>query len=136
MVIAIPDNQKETINYTSTMQSFWFILNSLASFSSATAAIISTARPASLSGSSHVTNGERFYQRMYAVRAVPLELLTGVLPFYLKGPAVASVIGVAAFVQAADVVIGIGKKDIGMMFGASFATAVHIVCFYSVQGEW
>ncbi|KAJ5164552.1 uncharacterized protein N7500_006382 [Penicillium coprophilum] len=115
------------------MQQILLILNSLASFSSAAAALISTAKPALLSNSPHVTNGERFYQRMYAVRAVPLEVLTAILPFYLGGPAVASIIGAAAFVQAADVVIGIGRKDAGMIFGASFATAVHVLCFFSIS---
>lgn len=114
------------------MYHFWIVLNSIASFSSAAFALISIAQPASLSGSSHVTDGERFYQRMYAVRAVPLEMLTGVLPFYISGPAVASVVCAAAFVQIADVVIGIGKKDTGMIFGASFATAVHVLCFFSI----
>lgn len=114
------------------MQQSLLILNSFTSFSSATAAIISTANPASLSGSPHVTNGELFYQRMYAVRAVPLAILTGILPLYLGGPAVASVIAVGAFVQAADVVIGIGRKDLGMVLGASFATAVHVLCFFSI----
>jgi hypothetical protein len=69
---------------------------------------------------------------MYAVRAVPLEILTGALPFYLGGPAVASVVCAAAFIQMADVVIGIGKRDTGMIFGASFATAVHVLCFFSI----
>ncbi|KAJ5463103.1 hypothetical protein N7475_008047 [Penicillium sp. IBT 31633x] len=115
------------------MQEVLLILNSLASFSSATAAIVSTAKPSSLSGSPHVTNGERFYQRMYAVRAIPLEVLAGILPFYLGGPAVASVVAAAAFVQAGDVVIGIGRKDVGMVLGASFATAVHVLCSFSIS---
>ncbi|KAJ5517710.1 hypothetical protein N7453_000132 [Penicillium expansum] len=114
------------------MQQFLVILNAFASFSSATAAIISTANPASLSGSPLVTNGEHFYQRMYAVRAIPLELLAGILPFCLRGPAVASVIAAAVFVQAADVIIGIRRKDVGMALGASFATAAHVLYFFSM----
>ncbi|KAJ5513122.1 hypothetical protein N7463_002674 [Penicillium fimorum] len=115
------------------MPQFLLVLNSLASLVSAAAAIISTAKPESLSGSPQVTNGERFYQRMYAVRAVPLEVLAAILPFYLGGPAVASVIGAAAIVQAGDVVIGIGRKNAGMIFGASCSTAVHALCFFSIS---
>lgn len=44
-------------------------------FPSATFAILSAVQPAFLFGSPHVTDSERFYQRMYAVRAVPLDLL-------------------------------------------------------------
>lgn len=114
------------------MDQFLVILNAFASFSSATAAIISTANPASLSGSPLITTGERFYQRMYAVRAVPLELLAGILPLCLGGPAVASVVGAAVFVQAADVIIGIGRNDVGMALGASFATAAHALYLFSI----
>lgn len=114
------------------MDQFLLILNAFASFSSATAAIISTANPASLSGSPVVTTGERFYQRMYAVRALPLELLAGILPLYLGGPAVVSVVGAAVFVQAADVIIGIGRNDVGMALGASFATTAHVLYLFSI----
>ncbi|KAJ5602413.1 hypothetical protein N7537_005369 [Penicillium hordei] len=114
------------------MDQFLVVLNAFASFSSATAAIISTANPASLSGSPLVTTGEHFYQRMYAVRAVPLELLTGILPLCLGGPAVASVVAAAVFVQGVDVIIGIGRNDVGMALGASFATAAHVLYFFSM----
>ncbi|KAJ5835998.1 hypothetical protein N7447_002024 [Penicillium robsamsonii] len=115
------------------MPQFLLLLNSLASFASVAGAMISIAKPEALSGSLQVTNGERFYQRMYAVRAVPLEALAAILPFYLGGPAVASVVGVSAFVQAADVMIGVSKKDAGMILGASFATAIHVLCFLSIS---
>lgn len=69
---------------------------------------------------------------MYAVRALPLELLAGILPLYLGGPAVVSVVGAAVFVQAADVIIGIGRNDVGMALGASFATTAHVLYFFSI----
>ncbi|CAI7635412.1 unnamed protein product [Penicillium glandicola] len=95
------------------MPQFLLVLNALTSFASAAAAIISTAKPESMSGSPHVTNGELFYQRL--------------------GPAVSSAIAAAAFVQAADAVIGIGKKDAGIILGASLSTVVHVICFFSVN---
>lgn len=115
------------------MQNFWLLPNLLASVVSTAGAVIAFANPSALSGSSQVTNGELYYQRMYTARALPLGILTGILPFYYKGPMVASVILASAVVQAVDVVIGYSKGDRGMMCGASLATAIHTLCFFSLD---
>ena len=53
---------------------------------------------------------------MYAVHAVPFGIVVGLLPFWYKGPVVATILFTASLVQAVDVDIGAGKKD-GMMIG-------------------
>ncbi|KAJ5605613.1 hypothetical protein N7510_008394 [Penicillium lagena] len=103
-------------------------LNLLASFASAAAGVIATVNPAALSGSIQVTNGERFYQRMYTARTIPLELLAGLLPYYFDGPLVSLVIGASAVIQAADIAIGLGKDDFKMISGALIATIIHSSC--------
>ncbi|KAJ5811981.1 hypothetical protein N7474_008282 [Penicillium riverlandense] len=108
-------------------------LNLLASLASAAAGVIAAANPGALSGSTHVTDGERFYQRMYSARTIPFELLAGLLPCYFDGPLVSLVVGASAAVQAADVAIGLGKGDLKMVSGALIATVVHAVCFFSVR---
>jgi hypothetical protein len=110
------------------MQIAILVLNLIASFTSATWAVVALIRPASLSGSVHIEPGEIFYARMYAARAVPLGLASGILPFCLGGPAIAWVLFIAAAAQIADVAIAVGKQERGMIMGASFATIVHIVC--------
>ncbi|KAJ5668946.1 hypothetical protein N7462_010016 [Penicillium macrosclerotiorum] len=107
-------------------------LNLLASFVSATGGVIAASNPATLSGSTQVTSGERYYQRMYTVRTIPFELLSGLAPFYYTGPVVSLLVGVSAIVQAADVAIGFGQGDRGMIVGASVATVIHTLCFMSM----
>jgi hypothetical protein len=114
------------------MQPILSLLNLFASSVSAAFAISAVIRPASLSGSSHITTGEGFYARMYAVRSIPLEMVAGLLPFWYRGPAVATIVFTSAVVQAADVVIGASKRDRGMITGASIATIIHLLCGYSV----
>lgn len=108
-----------------------YTLNLLASIASAGFGVIAIINPSVLSRSSQVTNGERFYQRMYSARAVTWELLTGILPFYhVRGPAVAAVLATSATVQLADVAIGLGRRDAGMAMGAFLAASVHAVCYW------
>lgn len=112
----------------------WLLgLNFLASFASAAAGVIAAANPAALSGSTQVTNGERFYQRMYTARTIPFELLAGLLPCYFDGRLVSLVIGASAVVQLADIAIGLGKGDLKMVSGALIATVVHTLCFFLVR---
>jgi hypothetical protein len=100
----------------------------LVSLASAVASVIALNRPASLSGSSHVGSGEVFYVRMYAARAIPLGLAAGILPFWPGGPAVAWLLVTAALIQAIDVVIAAGKREGGMIVGASVGAIVHLAC--------
>lgn len=108
------------------------LLNLLASSASAVAAAIAVIRPASVSNSAHITAGEHFYARMYAVRSIPLGVIAGFLPFWYGGPAVASVLFTAGVVQAADVVIGVGEGDRGMIMEASVETVFHLLCGYVI----
>lgn len=114
------------------MQNFWLFSNLLACLCSSAGGIIAFFNPSALSGSSQVNNGELYYQRMYTARALPLGILAGVLPFYHEGPVVASIILAAATVQAVDVAIGYSHGDRGMMIGASVATAIHTLFFFSL----
>lgn len=108
------------------MQTILF-LNLLASLVSAVWAAISLIRPGSLSGSSQIVRGEIFYARMYAARTIPFGLAAGILPFWLGGPSVAWVLFTAAVIQILDVVIAAGKKNRGMMIGASVGAIVHLL---------
>jgi len=100
----------------------------LVTLASAVAAVIALIRPASLSGSSHVVPGEIFYVRMYAARSIPFGLAAGILPFWPGGPAVAWILFTAAVIQIVDVVIAVGKKERGMILGASVGAIVHLLC--------
>lgn len=108
-------------------------LNLLVSLASAGAAVIALLRPASFSGSSHVARGEIFYVRMYAARSIPFGLAAGILPFWPGGPAVAWVLFTAAVIQIVDVVIAVGKKERGMMIGASVGAFVHLLCGIAIR---
>jgi hypothetical protein len=110
-----------------TMRTILLLLNLLVSLASAVAAVIALIRPASFSGSSHVVRGEIFYVRMYAARSIPFGLAAGILPFWRGGPAVAWVLFTAAVIQIVDVVIAVGKKERGMMIGASVGAIVHLL---------
>ena len=109
------------------MRTAILVLNLIASLGSAVWGARALLQPASLSRSVHISSGEIFYVRMYAARAVPLGLVTAILPFYLGPPAV-WVLLIAAAVQSADVAIALSRKDRGMAIGASLATVVHIFC--------
>lgn len=108
------------------------VLNLIASAAGATGGLVALFQPAVMSQSSQVTPGELFYARMYAVRAIPFGVVAGLLPFWYKEPVVAILLFTASLVQAADVVIGSGKKDRGMVIGASTATILHFICGYTM----
>jgi hypothetical protein len=114
------------------------VLNLLAAAAGAIGGVVGLAQPAAMSKSNQVTPGELFYARMYAVRALPLGIVAGLLPFWHRGPAVTPVLVAASVaasvVQVADVVIGAGRNDLGMMTGASIAAIIHIVSAYAIQG--
>ncbi len=104
------------------------LLVSLASTGFGVAALV---RPAWHTGSCPVGPGEIFYARMYAARAIPFGLLTGVLPFCCPGRAAAFLLFVAAVVQLADGMIGAAKRERGMMIGPPIAALVHLLCGFS-----
>ena len=108
-------------------------LNLIVSVASAGAGIVAARNPAALSRSRGITDGERFYQRMYTVRALSWELLGGALPFFFRNAAVAAVIAISAAVQLADAAIGLGRRDAGMAMGALIAAGVHALCYLSIR---
>ena len=95
--------------------------------------MIALRRPGSLSGSSQVGRGEVFYVRMYAARSIPFGLAAGILPYRPGGPAVAWVLFTAAVIQIVDVVIGVRKKERGMIIGASVGAIVHLLCGIAIR---
>jgi len=115
------------------MHTILLLLNLLVSLASAVAAVIALIRPASFSGSRHVERGELFYVRMYAARSIPFGLAAGLLPFWPGGPAVAWVLFTAAVIQLVDVAIAVGKKERGMMIGASVGAVVHLLCGLAIR---
>jgi len=115
------------------MQTALLCVNLLVSLISALAGVIALVRPERLSGSMQVESGEIYYARLFAARTVPVGLVAGILPFLAKGPMVAWVLFIAAAIQAADVMIGVMKKDTRMMIGASFATIVYLAYGFMIR---
>ncbi|RDW67030.1 hypothetical protein BP5796_09779 [Coleophoma crateriformis] len=115
------------------MSSIIVILNLIAASASALASGIALFNPSTLSGSLQVEPGEVFYARMYAARSIPLGIVVGVLPFWAHGTAVVTLLCTAAFIQAVDVVLGIQKRDWGMVRGASVGTIIHVLCALGIR---
>ena len=104
------------------------IINAIVSIGSIVAALITLAKPQSISNSAVVTDGEKFFSRMYVVRAVPLGMMLAVLPFITRGKLIAGILFIGAFIQLADVVIGITRQKRGMIYGPMIAAILQIVC--------
>ena len=115
------------------MRTILLFLNLLVSLASAGVSVIALRRPGSFSGSSQVGRGETFYVRMYVARSIPFGLAAGILPYRPGGPAVAWVLFTAAVIQIVDVVIGVGKKERGMIIGASVGAIVHLLCGIAIR---
>ncbi|MDQ2841788.1 MAG: hypothetical protein M3Y72_12265 [Acidobacteriota bacterium] len=110
------------------MQTALLVLNLVASLASAAWGVVALVRPGSPSSSSNVERGETFYVRMYAARSIPFGLAAGFLPFWVGGKAIAWLLFTAAAIQVADVLIGVERKEKGMIVGASIGATVHILC--------
>ena len=115
------------------MQTALLVLNLVVSFASVTWALFALVRPASLSGSRLISHGELFYVRMYAARSIPFGIAGGILPFWLRGKAVAWLLFTAAVIQIADVMIAVGKKERRMIMGASVGAIVHVLCGLAIM---
>ncbi len=90
-------------------------------------------RPQALSGSNAGPNGDSFYVRMYAARAIPVGLTAGVLPFFHKrNNALAGLLFTASAIQGLDVAIAIAEKKPGMAVGAAVGSMVHFACGFAV----
>ncbi len=103
------------------------ILNLLVALTSTAFGAVSALRPAVLSNASDRDQGEIFYSRMYAVRAIPFGLLVGSLPFFTRGAAVVALLLLAALIQLLDGVIGVMRKDLRQLAGPLIATIVHAI---------
>ena len=109
------------------------ILNLIVSLASGVWGVVALWAPALMSKSSQATSGEVFYSKMYAVRAIPVGVATGLLPLWLGGSAIAWLLVVACAIQLADVWVAITKREVGMVTGASVAAAVHLACAFVVR---
>lgn len=103
------------------------IINAIAALTTVIAACIGLFRPSMFSGSKAADLGEVFYSRMYASRAIPLGVLTGVVPFVSMDDVIVTkmVLLAASLVQLCDVAMGFSKKEWGMLGGAMVAAVVH-----------
>ena len=115
------------------MQIAFRVLNLVVSFASVAWALFALARPASLSSSRRISHGELFYLRMYAARAIPFGIAVGILPFWFRGKAVAWLLFAAAVIQIADVMIAVGRKERGMIMGASVGAIMHVLCGLAIM---
>lgn len=100
--------------------------NSLLALASMAAALLACWRPQWMSRSAAASDGERFYARMYASRALPAGLLTLVVPWYGQGGLVAVVLLGAAAMQIGDALIGWQKREWGMVGFPLAAAAIHV----------
>lgn len=108
------------------------VLNTLAGLLSVGFAVAAAFRPAAMSGLEAATAAERFYAYMYAARAVPFGLVAAALPWAERGVAVAWFLFVAAAIQLVDVVIGIWRKEAGLIGGGAMLTVIHVVAGIAV----
>jgi hypothetical protein len=108
-------------------------LNTLAALLGTGFALFAVARPQAMSGSSSPTSGERFFATMYAARSVPLGLLAAGLPWAMRGAAVTWLLFLAAAIQLLDAVIGVRRRDVGMIVGPTVAAAIHVAAGIAVR---
>ena len=80
-----------------------------------------------MSKSQEVSAGERFFAQMYAARAVPLGVVTAVVPFIAASDitTVRLILMAAMVVQVADAGIGIRRREPAMIVGPSIAAIIH-----------
>ena len=109
------------------------VLNALVSLASAAWGMIASARPAALSGSPKPSFGERYFAKLYAIRALPLEVASGMLPWVMRGETVFALLLAAAAVQAADALVGVVARKRDMVIGASVAAVIHAACAIIVR---
>lgn len=108
--------------------SFFIILNTINALATVAAALLALYRPALMSRSHQVEPGEVYYSRMYASRAVPLGVLAALAPFVFTGSAVQLILAAAALAQVFDALIGLSRKEWGMVAGGTIAAIIHGVC--------
>ena len=101
------------------------VANTLFALGAIAAAVLALLRPQIMSRSESVSQGERFYARMYASRAIPAGVLAALAPFCFSGSAVLWVLWVAAAMQVGDAFIGWQRKEWGMVLAPAVAAAVH-----------
>lgn len=101
-------------------------LNSLLALASIAAALIACWRPTLMSRSAVASDGERFYARMYASRAIPAGILVLLAPWCWQGNAVAAILLAAAAMQSGDALIGWQKREWGMVIFPLGGAAIHL----------
>lgn len=107
-------------------------LNSLLAISAGIAALLALFRPALMLRAAQVTEGEIFYARMYAARAIPAALLTLLAPWLWQGESVSAILLAAAFMQLGDAWIGWRKREWGMVMAPSCAAVIHFLTSFVV----
>ncbi|WP_407543736.1 hypothetical protein Q0M94_28120 (plasmid) [Deinococcus radiomollis] len=110
------------------MLSALLVLNLIAALVASGAAIVALIRPSALSGSIQISEGEGFYVQMYAARALPFGLLTGLLPFWFGASSASSwVLFTAAAIQILDILIVLPRREPGRIVGPAIGAIIHIV---------
>lgn len=102
-----------------------FLFNSLLAIFAGIAAWLALFRPALMLRATQVTEGEIFYARMYAARAIPAALLTLLAPWLWQGESVSAILLAAAFMQLGDAWIGWRKREWGMVIAPLCAATIH-----------
>lgn len=105
------------------------IANAVAAVASVAAATLALAKPTAFTHAPAAGDGDAFYARMYAARAIPLGLLAAAAPFLpaLTGSPTRLILLTAATSQAADIAIAAPRREWGMVVGGSVGAAVHTI---------
>jgi len=114
------------------MNTFVLYLNLIIALGSSAFGMIALYRPKMLVAGADGGAGERFFVLMYAARTVPFGCLAGFLPLFASGWTIAVLLGAAALIQVADIVIALRRRTVGMAIGATIAASVHVAAIFLV----
>jgi len=112
----------------------WIIANILVSLTTVIFAIVALKKPRHLS--SEASSGEKFYLKMYAIRAIPFGLLVTLAPMMMANPIVSLVLFTAATVQIGDSVLGIRWREKAMTILPMIAALFYIVLGILLARHW
>jgi hypothetical protein len=110
------------------MLKIFLILNTVVASASTLSGVLAFFKPQLFLDVNEVSESEKFYSRMYAIRAIPIGILFIVLPWVATGIIVSILLFLGALIQVLDAILGIMRRNVKMIIGPSFAAIIHIIC--------
>lgn len=103
-------------------------LNVLTSLGAVVSSVVGVVKPAAaLRPSEEVTSGVHFYTRAYAVRAIPLGLVTAFVLLWGPAAAVTPLLVVSGLAQAGDSVLAAMRRNLGLTLIAGLVAILHLL---------